>query len=239
MSYAIRYNNPIVQRRLVRSYTAGALCAAGHRRFEILRREIPKLDRLTREWEQHLQPLADAVPDVQPRQQVWAAIDAHIGNSVAPERKGFWRSLGIPHALAFVSTAAAIVLALMTVMSTPTQAPSIDYIAVLSNSGGEPQLVATASEELMSLDLRLLGDEAPADTVYQLWAVSKTDGETRSIGLLESGKLSKRSLDQNSWRLITDAQELLLTAEMRGGSAIGEPSDDVISRGLCIRLREG
>lgn len=237
MPYPIRYDNPVVQRRLVGSYTAGALCAAARRRFEVLRKEIPSLDRRTREWEQHLQPLADAVPELQPRRQVWEKIDAHMSHHKAPERHRFWQKFSFERGLAFVSTAAALVL--MIVVLTPPQAPDIDYIAVLTDNSGEPQLVATASESAMTLDLSLLAEPPDANTVYQLWAVSKTDNETRSLGLLDGSKNSTRSLSENDWRLITDAQELLLTAEMRGGSAIGEPSDEVISRGLCVRLREG
>ncbi len=244
MPYAMRYDDPQVQQHLARSYVAGTLCGAARQRFETLRARIPALDERVRDWEEHLQPLADAVPELSPRATLWGRIDASL-NAEAPAATPapagrWWGSLKLLRGLAFASSLAAVALAVLLLYPGSAPVAAIDYVAVLTDGDGEPRFVATASAATRNFDVRVFGGQAPAaNTDYQLWAISKTDGEPRSLGLLDPSSPSQRVLSESDWRLITDARELLVTAELPGGSAIGEPSDDIVSRGLCIRLRDG
>lgn len=242
MPRAMRYTKPEVQERIARDYVIGSLSPAARRRCESLRLELPDLDQKIHKWSEHFQPMADAVPDLVPGPAVWDRIDASINNaSINPDPVA--KNLSLWDRLSFVRgfalAASFLVVALALIQITQEVPPSVDYIAVLADDNGQPQMVATASEETKQLDIRIFGDAPDNESDYQLWAVSKTDGEARSLGLVDVGAVSQRQLSEADWRLIIDAQELLLSAEMPGGSPIGEPSDDVISRGLCIRLSTG
>lgn len=238
----LRYGKPAVQRRLARSHASGTLCNPARRRFEVLRRELPELDRLARDWDEYLQPLADAVPELPPRAAVWGRIEAAIAPKPSPRTTNLWGRLAFLRGLALVSTASAFALALFLTFSGPAPPPSLDldYVGVLSDARGQPRFVMTVSEATKMLEIRGVGrDPLPTDVSYQLWAISRTDGAARSLGLIDPAAHTQKSLREAEWRLMMDAREALVTAEMPGGSPIGEPSDNVISRGLCIRLSDG
>lgn len=245
MPIAMRYTKPEVQDRIARDYVIGSLSLAARRRCEMLRRELPELDKRIYRWQEHLQPLADVVPERAPRALVWEQLEASIN---APSGKlsvsnatadSWWNQLSFLRTLAIASSFLVVALVLLRV--TQVAPPQVDYVAVLADDGGQPVYVATASETTKALEIRNFTDVAAADTqtAHQLWALSKTDGEARSLGLLDAVAVSQYPLSEAEWRLVMDAEELLVTAEMPGGSAIGEPSDEVISRGLCVRLSTG
>ncbi len=237
MPNPVRYTKPEVQERIARDYVMGMLSPAASRRCESLRKELPGLDQKIFAWTEHLQPMADSVPELAPRPQVWARIEASLNPQVVASKASLWGRLSFVRGLAIASSLLVFVLVALQMNQVTPQ--SIDYIAVLADEEGEARFVASASEVTKQLEIRLFGDALPGDSTYQLWALSKTDGEARSLGLVDVVTTSQRVLSEADWRLIIDAQELLVTAEMVGGSAIGEPSEDVISRGLCVRLNTG
>jgi anti-sigma-K factor RskA len=79
--------------------------------------------------------------------------------------------------------------------------------------------------------------EIDSEESFELWVTSKTDNQTRSLGEIPKGQSSfDRQLSDAEWRLIADSSFLIISVEDIGGSALGEPSDRVVSKGLCIRL---
>ncbi|MEO0574307.1 MAG: anti-sigma factor [Pseudomonadota bacterium] len=233
----MRYEKPEVQDRLARDYVMGVLCDAARRRCHLLRRQIPALDQRIYYWEEHLQPMADAVPSLAPSAQLWRSIDASITTAPAQRSPSLWSRLSFLRGFAVAASVVAMALVFVQLSSGP--AATVDYVAVLAGSDGDARFVVTASDQTRQMDIKVFGNPLATDADYQLWAVSKTDGEIRSLGLLNANASSQRALNETDWRLVGDAHELLVTAEMTGGSAIGEPSDVVISRGLCIRLSDG
>jgi len=120
------------------------------------------------------------------------------------------------------------------------QTDPLSYVAVLTEQDGQAHLVATTYGESKKLIVNVVGTPAiNNEQSLELWVVSKTDFEARSLGVLPSNdKLIEQQLTTAQWRLIKDSQSLLVTIEELGGSAIGEPSDVIVSRGLCVRLKE-
>lgn len=239
---AMRYTKSEVQNRIARDYVMGSLSSAARRRCDALRLELLDLDQKIRKWSEQFQPLADMVPGLPPGPKVWDRIHTSI-NSATISSQPIENKLGLWDPLSFVRTfvlaAAFLVVALLLEQLTQVAPISFDYISVMTGDDGQPQFVAMASQEIKQLEIQSLRDALGSESDYQLWALSKTDGQARSLGLVDSGALSKRQLSEADWRLIIDAQELLVTAEIPGGSQSGEPSDDVVSRGLCIRLGTG
>ena len=66
--------------------------------------------------------------------------------------------------------------------------------------------------------------------------MSKRDGQIRPLGVFAQTAVEQQALSVPNWRLIKDAESLLLTEEDIGGSPIDEPSDIVIAKGVCVLL---
>lgn len=237
MSYAMRYEQPEVQDRLARDYVLGMLSNAARRRCDTLRMQIPALEQRIHYWAEHFQPMADAVPSLAPREHAWHQIEASITPESHLPSPSLWEKLSFVRGLAVAFSLMAIAIVFFQQPNTPTA--TVDYVAVLADGGGQARFVVTASEQTKQLDIKVFGDALSENADYQLWAISKTDGEARSLGLLEPNAASQRPLDETDWRLVGDAYELLVTLESTGGSSIGEPSEDIVSRGLCLRLSDG
>ncbi|MFK8052514.1 MAG: anti-sigma factor [Woeseiaceae bacterium] len=237
MSHAIRYEQAELQNQLARNYVLGVQSALTRERCDVLRTKIPAFDSRIHFWEEQLQPMADAVPSLAPRQSVWTQIETTTSPMAPKQKVSWWHRLSFLRGLAVATSLVAAALLVVQLWSPPVA--TVDYVAVLAGSDGQAQFVVTASDQTRQLDIKAYGEPASGDNDYQLWAVSKTDGEIRSLGLLPETSTSQQTLNETDWRLIGDAYELLVTVEMKGGSAIGEPSEDVSSRGLCIRLSAG
>jgi len=120
------------------------------------------------------------------------------------------------------------------------QSDPLSYVAVLTQQGGEAHLVASTYGESKKLVVNIINPPTLAsEQSLELWVVSKTDAQARSLGVIPVGEnLIEQQLSIAQWRLIKDSQSLIVTLEEEGGSAIGEPSEIIISQGLCIRLKE-
>lgn len=238
MSRALRYTQQELQQHLARTYVVGTLRGLARRRFEHLMMELPELRQHVQRWQDHLQPLADAAPAETPDPSLWKAIETQI----APREqttKSTSRPWGLPFLGRGLGVAALVLLgALATLLALrPTAPTAVDYIAVLEDNAGIPVAVATTKTSTQLLKVNILRDPELADDAdLELWAISKTDGETRSLGLLDRADSGERLLTAAETRLIKDAQSLLITVEPEGGSPIGEPGGEVFSQGVCVRI---
>jgi anti-sigma-K factor RskA len=116
----------------------------------------------------------------------------------------------------------------------------LSYVAVLTQSKGQAHLVARSYGESQKLVVNIVNVPTTSkDEALELWVVSKTDQQARSLGVLPNNtSLFEQKLTDAQWRLIKDSESLIVTIEENGGSPIGEPSDVVVSRGLCVRLQD-
>ncbi|KGJ95695.1 anti-sigma factor [Thalassotalea sp. ND16A] len=116
----------------------------------------------------------------------------------------------------------------------------LSYVAVLTDHSQQAHLVASTYGESRTLIVNMIGGpEITTEQSFELWVLSKTDGEARSLGIIpDQQALIEQQLSVAQWRLIKDSHSLMVTIEEFGGSAIGEPSEQIVSRGLCVRLTE-
>jgi anti-sigma-K factor RskA len=112
----------------------------------------------------------------------------------------------------------------------------IDYVAVMTTLNGEAALSTIAKDDTRQMWLHWGASKLSTEQNYQLWAVSRSDSETRSISVLANTNIQTLELSEAGWRLVTDADYLLLTIEEVGGSPIDEPSEQLVAKGLCVRL---
>ena len=80
-------------------YVLGALSGAELAEFEANLARDPKLQRSVADWERRLTPLAATLPEVEPRDSVWQAIEAALDEAGPPatvtvrDGEGEWRTL--------------------------------------------------------------------------------------------------------------------------------------------------
>lgn len=190
-------------------------------------------------WEEQLMALQDPHKSHPPHPNTWDAIVRRI-NAVSHSRRPsrwwvFWR-------WAFPGSLAALLLvALITYwpLPEPSSLPNADYVAVLTDDSGEALLTALTTGRGETMWLKWEDLVLEEDSSAQLWAVSRRDGGVRPIAVFDSPGAPSLPLSDALWRLIQDAEYLLLTEEEPGGSALDQPSSQLLARGVCVRFVDG
>lgn len=229
-------DNPDLCDKLAAEYVLGTLRGGARRRFERLLHDDAALRRTTAEWQDRLMPMAEFATSVQPRRQVWQAIERRLGLARGYADWQFWRSesLGFWRALSLASLA--LVLALAGVITSPLlDRPQVDYLATLTDDKARTALLLTADSSRRVLTVRLV-DNAPvaSDKVLQLWVVRK-QGVPLSLGVLsEQGVIE---LPLNSASLGDDVALLAVSLEPTGGSPSPDgPTGPILYKGNWVRV---
>lgn len=155
-------------------------------------------------------------------------------NRIADKVNSWLSTPGYRYAIAFSILIFAVLIAFMSKISEKND--PLSYVAVLTQPEGQAHLAASTYGESQKLVVNIINapviDKAES---LELWVVSKTDKQARSLGLIPNDQsLLEQQLTSAQWRLIKDSDSLIATVEEAGGSAIGEPSDVIVSRGLCV-----
>lgn len=237
-----RYLLPEVAEHLAANYAMGLLSVKVRKRLEKLRqqRHYKTLNEKIYYWENKLSPLNDSAPELAPLPESWEIIQQRLSmgkytREQQAKRQYAWWNWGR------FSMAFSLVLCIALGVSVMQPAPSmgsLSYVAVLESDANEPQVVASTYGDSKQLVLDILSlPDIDNEESYELWVTSKSDKQKRSLGLIPKNISNfNRQLSQAEWRLIADSSYLLISIEEEGGSALGEPSDMIVSKGLCIRL---
>jgi len=217
-----------------------------HKRVVTLCKQNPTLDKRINFWQEKFISIDENTDILPPSEQSWLAITDSLNFDLVEaktEQRLFAKvitwcskpqvafSVALSMMVLFIST-------LVLVNPFADKMGPLSYVAVLTEQTGQAHLVASTYGDSKKLIVNVVkAPEVIAEQDLELWVVSKTDGEARSFGLISQGKgLVEQQLSDAQWRLIKDSDYLLVTLEDKGGSAIGEPSEDIVSRGLCVRL---
>ncbi|MFK8047857.1 MAG: anti-sigma factor [Halioglobus sp.] len=234
-------------------YVAGSLQGLERDLFQQRLNEDSSLADRVLHWENHLAALLVSDNELAPQPGTWQSIEdklkprnthqAAINSPTESTDSGSWFSRfgwALSGALAsFVLTLTMWDLSPNSSLLPELTEPRVDYVAVMAGSAGTAVLTTLGDASSSTLTLSWSDTELSDDSDYQLWAVSRRDGETRSLAVVDNESIANLELSQAQWRLVVDAQTLLLTREEIGGSAIDEPSDQLIASGICVRLRNG
>ena len=245
-----RYESFEVVDHLASNYVMGLLKPLVRRRVDALRNQFDyvHIDQRISYWEQKLSPLNDTASELQPLPASWENIQAQLNMGQQheamvdmPDQTSEGPFAWLSNSLLRWSSALSLVLCIFLGFTLWQQEPSLgelSYVAVLEDSNNSPQVVAATYGDSKKLVLDILTlPEIDQEQSFELWVTSKTDNQTRSLGEIPQGTNSfDRQLSEAEWRLIADSSFLIISVEDEGGSALGEPSEMVISRGLCIRL---
>ena len=260
-----RYANPKVVQHLASQYVLGTLSPRARQRLERLLTDHPVLSSALEEsiadWQQKFVELDHQTAVLAPKASTWQNIQKILDGtsnqsrveptpvSASPSHwlNALWHRIQSQtlHRLMHVFSIA--IIAVLLLFLNQTDAPfesnnNLSYVAILAADNETPILVASTYGQSRTLVLNRLIEsikEPNSDTDLELWVVSKTDHQARSLGTVsQQQETMQRQLTEAEWRLIKDSHSLLLTREELGGSAIGEPSDEIVAQGLCIRLKE-
>lgn len=221
-------------------YVTGVLRGEERKVFERLLQNNDTLADQVRFWEEQLMQLSDETDVRKPDADVWKNIQASLNAATAssepvPANKLIW-----PRWFMWATPSIALmVLALSFFLFSPLQnpaGPNADYVAVLTDSQGAARLTVLTATSGKQLWLKWEALPIAPDKNVQLWAISKSDKQIRPLGVFTQTNISQLELTTANWRLIKDAESLLLTEEEVGGSPIDEPSEVVLAKGVCVLL---
>lgn len=229
-------------------YVTGVLRGDARRAFEQRLEHDESLQNDVRFWEEQLMSLSDKHEHITPDPQVWLAIEKRIQQKshsseenasinnvpIKPVRSFSWIW---PSVSAFASVMFAI-CAWLLLARAPLDQPNADYVAVLTDTQGTPQLTVLTATGGAQLWLKWESIKIPDDKNLQLWAISKRDGQIRPLGVFAQTDIQQLPLGVAQWRLIKDASHLILTEEDVGGSPLDEPSDLILAKGVCVLLAQ-
>ena len=228
------------QSSLAFEYVSGTLRGQERKDFESQLAEGANkqaLQKLVAFWEEQLMDL-QPFDEKHPSPTVWKQLSAQINvENTRPTTHGkdtLWSRIWQSATPAFA--AIALMLAVFIFMPNTQTQPNTDYVAVLTDESGRALVTALTATEDKNMWLKWEIDTLPKGSSAQIWAISKRDGQTRPIAVLANAHVNKVSLDEATWRLITDAEFLVMTEEEPGGSAIDEPSEKLLAKGFCVRF---
>lgn len=212
---------------LAAEYVLGTLRGKARTRFQKLMMQYQAVGDAVAQWEQHLAGFTDTISPVVPGKNVWEAIQLRLGhtaptssndNVVEIERakRDKWRVMSM------LSTAAALLLAVMLISSQPEPIAEVSHIAVVNNADNTPLWVIEVSSE--NLTVKVTDAFAALDNKdYELWMVPASGEAPISLGLLpELGGDSRATPD-----ILLDKSiaALAVSLEAPGGSVTGSPTE--------------
>ena len=236
-------HQPSPQEGIAFEYVAGTLSAdervAYERRLENASEERERVAF----WQSKLSELDLSAGTLQPEEDTWQAIAAATSPRSEPATSSSKTTLNVGW-LKWAAPSFAMMLLAVVLLGKPLftslEAPNTDYIAVLTNSEGGAVLTALTTKNTKQSEgkmwLQWEASEPEDDHSYQLWAISKRDGQVRSLAVFDDTTQPELALSEATFRLVSDSSFLLLTQEEPGGSAIDEPSDALIAKGVCVRF---
>lgn len=234
MSGAMRYRNPELQEQLASEYVLGTLRGLARKRFERLLREDRELLMRVRAWEDKMQPLHELTAEVEPDRKVWKDIQLALQGKPDPLLK----RLNLYRWLSFGGLACTLVLTVLlwSPWQVPVESGRINYVAVMQDEGGIPNMVATLTQAGRTLRMDLLRKPTVVEgEQLQLWAQSREDGKIRHLGTIAVQKELSLALTKEEWGLISSADYLLVSIEP-SGLAPEQPGLRIVSKGLCVKV---
>lgn len=235
----LRYQEPQLQDRLASSYVIGTMRGKARTRFEAIMRDNEPLAKRVRQWEEKLQPVHQATRPVPPKKTTWERIAGAISKTsdhMVEQLMSKLRFYKYLSALAF-SLAFVIGIASWSTLPTADTPAGINYVAVLEDNSDQAVMVATLTKADRALSLNLLQKpQVPKNGTLQLWAVSREDGSVSSLGLVELAERVEWNLTKPEWGLIKNAEYLVVSVENKGGSTSGMPSEQLVAKGLCVKV---
>lgn len=234
---------------LAAEYVLGVLDAPARRAFAARMAKDASLAREVAQWQGRLSPMAEEFEDILPPLGLWPRIRAHVGLSPAADatprvplwdRLAFWRGIG---AAGFTATAASLLALALLPRSLPVQEEHsplphpLRLVATASSADGQPMLVAAVDDDACTMVVMPVRAPrmVPAGKVAELWFVA-ADGRPHALGIGDRAPMQAITVPRALRNEMLAQGGLAVSIEPPGGSPTGQPTGDVIARGLLTRL---
>jgi anti-sigma-K factor RskA len=230
--------------RLSREYVLGTLTGRARRRFERLLAEAPLAVRVVARWQQRFDVLAAGVPPVQPRDQVWQALQQRLFEARSEQAPGWWqrvRALLAPRVLGGVL--AGVLVATVALRLQPQwlgleahgEALPPSYVGLLINDAGQATLLASSRRHGRSLTVKLLQPlQVPDGQVARLWALPR-EGAPFLVGMVPARGSATIALTDPAEKLFFTVARLGVTIEPVSAGAAA-PTTPFVASGHCVKL---
>lgn len=230
-------HNIVLRQKLSAEYVLGTLKGGARRRFEGWLHQDADLRNIVAQWQQRIAPMAEFAGAVTPPKRVWSGIERRLNLKKAAPRWQFWLNdnLAFWRSLGMVSSALAAMLLVLVLVNKPVDAPSIAYVATLTDDKAQTGMVLTADSRHGALEARVVGvQNVPSDKSLHLWAVPKS-GHPRSLGVLPDNSHGRFALTAQATG--KDVMVLAVTLEPKGGSPDPNgPTGPILWKGNWVRL---
>lgn len=239
-----RYDNDTITEHLASQYVLGLLTTKVSQRVEKLQLSNQKLADKIIYWQDRFSNFDKQTAELAPKIQTWHNIEQifvepETNSTTSTHKTPWWSWLFFPQFASAVAVVTIAVLSYLVLKPLNVDDP-LSYVAVLTDKNQQAQLVASTYGESKKLIVNVINTPKIADDQdLEIWVVSKTDQQARSLGVIpRNTPLVQKQLTNAQWRLIKDSASLIVTIEDLGGSPVGEPSELIVSRGLCVRLKD-
>ena len=236
---------------LAAGYALGTLRGGARRRFETLAREQAPVRAAALIWQGRLASLTELEAAELPDAAVWTRIrniidaekaqhaierqrDAANARNAAKPQGGWLSSLALWRG-ATAAGALATVLAVgvgLNLRDQLTNAPAVQYVAVLSDDQAAASLLVTFDPKKKQLVLQRVGSYSEGtDKSLQLWALPP-GGAPRSLGVLDNAPALRLAASESD---VHQVPTLAVTLEAKGGVPPGSgPKGPVVFKGALI-----
>jgi anti-sigma-K factor RskA len=240
----MRYDDPKTRDALAAEYALGSLKGAARKRFETLANKRNDWQLAAKWWLARLHLLADMLPAITPRKQVWQAIERRLfGSKASVSRWANWWP-----GLALGSSGIAAALALFIVTSEPQirevpvevaakEAPA--PVALLADAEHKAAWMLTlAKDNKGQPELRMAtmsGVKPRDDKSYELWILPPDKSAPISVGLMPQQGKHHRVVSEKVASLLLEGG-LAVTLEPVGGAPNGIATGPVLYQGQLTQI---
>lgn len=246
----MRYDDPKMRDLLAAQYVLGTLRGGARKRFESLAAKRSDWQQAAEWWLTRLHLLADTVPSVEPRRELWQKIQTRLYGVQTPTKTGWF---GWWQGLALGSSAIAAVLAVILVTHEPQQieAPTITTaqaptpvteptkIALLASADAKPGwMLALAKNKAGKPEMRvtvMASLKPQADKSFELWILPPDKSAPISLGVLPQQGSQQVVVSEKTAILLADSG-LAVSLEPVGGSPTGGPTGAVLYQGKLAEI---
>jgi anti-sigma-K factor RskA len=212
------------------NYVLGGMRGKARQRFQRLLMQQQQARESVWRWEQHLNPLAESLPAVEPDESLWQKLQQRLGwqqaEVVQLRPKSSWL-----HPANWVAVAAAACLALVLLLPPPATAPV--ELAVIQTKEAKALWLVSKQGDTVVLQATAAVTADPAHD-YELWMLPTSGQPPISLGLLpQSGKVSYAWPKAAAGLVVA---VLAVSLEPKGGSPTGQPTGAVLHTSELMTL---
>jgi anti-sigma-K factor RskA len=112
--------------------------------------------------------------------------------------------------------------------------PSAQYVAVLQKQGGAPAFILTVDGATKNFTIRKVDATPEAGRSFELWLISDRLPKPRSLGVIDSGDFTARSVLASYDADTINSATYAVTVEQAGGSPDGNPHSTPVFTGKLV-----